>query len=583
MLTAAATVLEISIIWLIKEALQRGGIRSGAGSIDVDMSVITTFILIAIGAILARWVVERSAIQINVFAYQILSDIRVAAFEHVQRQGLAFFHRFKTGVVISRLTNDVDALEHFVLDGVWMVLRNSLSIIGIEIVLFFMDVKLALAVNVVLPPMLLATYWFRTRSIAAYRIVRERLALVTSHLAESLGGVDVVQSFAAESRMQSEFERHVARHTSANMRTVWLNAVYFPLVELLGVLATIVVLWYGGLLADAGAIDIAILFAFIAYLSNFFDPIQQLSQFYNSYLAAMAALDKIANLLDTKPDLADNPNARRLSKVEGRIEVDSVTFRYAEDLPDVLVDVSLAVEPGERVALVGQTGAGKSTLVKLLSRFYDPTQGSVRLDGNDVRELEAAWMRRQLGLVPQEVFLFAGTIRDNVRFAKPDATDAEVDAAITAVGADDILLRLPDGYNTQVGERGRQLSAGEALLVAFARAMLAQPPVLVLDEATSSVDVTTEQQLMRSMARLIEGRTSIIVAHRLSTVRSADRIVVVQDGRIVEQGTHDGLIAAQGSYASLHREWLESGESTEPSSISRGFDGQVVAGSRDDA
>jgi ABC-type multidrug transport system fused ATPase/permease subunit len=485
---------------------------------------------------------------------RVLSDLRIDLFAHIQRLELGYFERERAGRIISRLTNDIDALEDLVTDGVTSTLRNSLILVGTAGALVWLDWRLALATLVVFPPMAAATIMFRVRSSRAYRVMRERMADVTATLAEDLAGVRVVKEFDRGERNAELFDATSERYREANVRTVWLNAWYFPFVELLSVFGIAIVLAYGGYLTFQGAIGVGTLFAFVVYLQNFFDPVQQLSLVYNTYLAATAALNRIFDVMDTQPELVDAPGAVALARIDGHVELDDVRFGYG-DGPDVLHGLDLVAEPGTTVALVGHTGAGKSTIVKLLARFYDPRSGAVRIDGHDVRTVQAATLRRQLGIVPQESFLFAGTIAENIAYARPDATRGDVEDAARAVGADRFIEELPDGFDTEVAERGSALSAGERQLVALARAFLADPRILVLDEATSSVDIATERQIGLAIATLLEGRTSFVVAHRLSTIRSADMIVVLEDGRVVEQGAHDDLLALRGRYAALYEDW----------------------------
>jgi ABC-type multidrug transport system fused ATPase/permease subunit len=543
---------------LAKTAIDSGILKGDEGTLNIVVIAFLASALIVwagtfVQTYLVGWVGQRA-----------LADLRLQIFRHLQEMPVGFYERRPAGVLISRMTNDVEALDSLVTDTVVTLFQASLTLVGSIVILIALDVELALLTFLIFPIMAAGSLAFRIASADAYRRTRETIGAITAYLQETLSGIRVVRAFHQEPRHRARFAELNEVNRAANLTTVNLNAAYFPGVEFLSSVATFVLLLVGGERVIAGDVQIGVLVGFIAALNGFFDPIGQLSQVYTTYQSGMAALDKIFELLDEQPELRDAPDAIDLPRIRGEIRFDHVSFRYGGGTGDedgapklALDDVTMTVPPGQTVALVGATGAGKSTFAKLVARFYDPTEGAVLVDGHDLRTVRAESLRSQMGIVPQEAFLFSGTVGENIAFGRPDATTGEVEAAARAVGAWEFISALPNGLDTEVGERGVQLSAGQRQLVAFARALIADPRILVLDEATSNVDLHTEGRIEAGLRRLLAGRTAIVIAHRLSTIRQSGRIVVLDGGRIVEQGTHDDLLAAGGPYERLYRDWAE--------------------------
>jgi ATP-binding cassette subfamily B protein len=489
---------------------------------------------------------------------KVLLELRRRVFRHFQRLDVAFHDRYTSGRVVSRSTNDVEAIQDMLETGFDSLITAVLTLFGTAVLLVALDVRLGLTCLVAFPVLVVLVWWFRTESAKTYRKVRESAALVIVQFVETMTGIKAVQAYRREPRNQEIFEDIADRYRDINEKTFRLLAVFMPGVKLVGNITTGVVLLYGGYLVLHGEMTIGTLAAFLLYLRMFFEPMQDISQFFNTFQSASSALEKLAGVLAEPPAIKDPSAPVSLKSVRGDLAFDDVHFSYVADRP-VLPGLSLTVPAGQTVALVGTTGAGKTTIAKLIARFYDPTSGSVRLDGVDLRDLAQSELRRHVVMVTQENFMFEGTVADNIRFGRPDATDAQIRAAAAAVGADRFIDSLPDGYDTDVAKRGGRLSAGQRQLVAFARAFLADPAVLILDEATSSLDIPSERMVQRALARVLADRTALVIAHRLSTVEVADRVLVLENGRIVEDGAPQELIhRGDGRYAALHQAWVQS-------------------------
>ncbi|MFW6135692.1 MAG: ABC transporter ATP-binding protein [Chloroflexota bacterium] len=550
-LMAVSSVLNVAAPWIIGRAID-DGIR--AGSVRTLRLWTAAFVAAAIG----EWLTNRGRVRILAYVgTRIVADIRSALFRHLLRLSLGFYNRYSIGRLMSRLTNDVGVLQNFVTWSITGVARGTLMLAGIVVAMISLNWRLALVAFVVLPPMAVATTRWRDAVRRAYRATRQRLALINGYLNESISGIRVTKSFVREVQNMQYFDVLNLSHFDAEVDATRLSALFFPGVGLMGAVATALVVGVGGWLVFEEALTAGTLVAFVLYVARFFRPIQDLARRYSNFQATMAASERIFNLLDTEPDLPDRPDAVPLPQVEGHVVFDGVTFTYDND-EVVLKDVSLEAQPGERIALVGETGAGKTTVIRLLARFFEPDEGRVLIDGYDVRQVTKESLRSQLGVVLQDTFLFSGSIMENIRYGRLDAQDEEVVTAAKAVGAHEFIAALPDGYGSEVGEDGVNLSVGQRQIVSFARALVADPRVLIMDEATSSVDTTTENQIQRAVDRLLEGRTSVVIAHRLNTVVSADKIVVLDQGEIVEQGTHEELLAERGRYYELYSmQWAE--------------------------
>ena len=481
---------------------------------------------------------------------RIVLDMRDRMFRHLQTLSMSYIDRRGVGAIMTRIQNDVGVINDLFTEGIFSIFANVLVLVGIVLLMFTTNWKLAILAFLVLPVMaIVMTYW-RRRAVETYRATRRTIGIVNANLAESISGMRVVQSFTREPANMRHFDRLNSDNFDTNRAAAFLSSLLFPMVNLVGAVATAVVLYVGGRLVFGATLTVGELVLFIALIDRFFEPIRDLSQQYNTMQAAMAAGERIFELLDVEPEVRDRPGARAMPPIVGRVDYDHVTFGYGK--AEVLHDIDLHVAPGQTIAFVGETGAGKSSMINLVMRFYDVWDGALRIDGVDLRDVTQQSLRSQLGIVLQDTFLFGGTVKDNIRYARPNATDAAIVQAAEDVGAHTFIDNLPQGFDTPVNERGISLSVGQRQLLSFARALLADPRILILDEATSSIDTQTERIIQQALRRLLRGRTSFVIAHRLSTIREADMVVVMHDGRIIETGTHDELLAARGYYYKLY-------------------------------
>jgi ABC-type multidrug transport system fused ATPase/permease subunit len=481
-----------------------------------------------------------------------LADVRADLFRHLQRQSMRFFDRQIVGVTVSRVINDVATISELLSQGLITLAGDLLVLAGIIVVMLSMSPRLALLTFVVLPLMLLVTRWFSDRAKQAFRQTRSTVAAVVGDLAEEIAGMRVIQAFAREALSRQRFEKVNDANRNAHVRAMSLSFIFLPSVEFLGVLATAIVLYFGGRAMAEGDVTLGVLVAFLTYVTRFFQPIQELSQLQTTLQSAMAGGEQVVRLLDTPIAVVDRPDAVELPPIAGRVTFEDVSFAYNPDGPFALRHVDLAIEPGQTVALVGPTGAGKTSIASLILRYYDVTEGAVRIDGFDVREVTQASLRQQTGVVSQDSFLFAGTVADNIRFGRPRATLEQVIDAARMANAHGFIELMPEGYDTRILEGGANISLGQRQLICIARAILADPRILILDEATAHVDTLTEALIQEALQRLFAGRTTLVIAHRLSTVRAADLICVVNQGQVVERGTHEALLAGGGLYHVLY-------------------------------
>ncbi|HET7326276.1 MAG TPA: ABC transporter ATP-binding protein [Nocardioidaceae bacterium] len=546
----------LAIPYLVKVGIDAGipPIVAGAGP-QILLTVVGAVLLAAVTQAFTRRAFLLLAGKVG---QRVLLALRRRVFDHFQRLSTSFHDRYTSGRVISRLTSDVDAISEMLNTGFEGLVTAALTLIGTAVLLLYLDVHLGLVALGCFPLLWLLTWWFSKASAHAYRRTRETVAVVIVAFVESMGGIRAVQAFRREPRNQEIFEAVNGDYRAATLRSFRLVGLFMPGIKLIGNVTIAIVMVYGAYLAYHGEVTVGVLAAFLLYLRQFFEPMQEISQFYNTFQSASAALEKLSGVLEEEPAVAEPTSPVALDRPRGEVRLERVRFEYDEGRP-VLPGLDLSVPAGQTLALVGTTGAGKTTIAKLVSRFYDPTSGRVLIDGLDARDLDEPTLRRAVVMVTQENYLFSGSVADNIRVGRPDASDTEVVAATQAIGAHDFIAALPEGYQTHVSNGGGRLSAGQRQLVAFARAFLADPAVLILDEATSSLDVPSERLVQRALRTILADRTALIIAHRLSTVEIADRVLVLEHGQIVEDGTPAALVrAGSGRFADLHQAWQDS-------------------------
>ena len=545
----------LAIPYLVHLGIDNGipPILAGEGS----RQLITVVAVVLAMALLQAWARQLFLMRSGKLGQTILLGLRRRVFDHFQRLSPSFHDKFTSGRVISRLTSDVGVIDEMLATGFDGLVTALLTLIGTSILLLVLDVKLGLLALLSFPALLVLTAWFRKRSAVVYRQTREAVVLVIVHFVESMTGIRAVQAFRREPRNEEIFHGVNDKYRKANLESFQLNAIFMPSIKGVGNITIVAILAYGGYQAYHGHVTVGVLTAFLLYLRQFFEPLQDITQFYNTFLSASAALEKLSGVLNETPDVPEPLEPAKPGRARGHLELRNVEFQYVDGVK-VLPGLQLDVPAGQTLALVGTTGAGKTTIAKLVARFYDPTGGHVLLDGVDLRDLTEDDLRERVVMVTQENFLFTGSVADNIRFGKPDATLDEVVEAAKVIGAHDFIMALPNGYETAVEKRGSRLSAGQRQLVAFARAFLADPAVLILDEATSSLDIPSERLIQRALRTILADRTAIVIAHRLSTVETADRVIVLEYGRIIEDGAPDSLVTTNGHYAGLHQAWEDS-------------------------